>query len=138
MCHGVEVPGRPGDEGKSPAFISKAALLRYLRRHDAEMHTDPPTGRLNEIRRCAERAAAAELGKPSIDGDQLVLHHDYAFALQEEAATDSPTLWIGRLVLITMRKQGCRAAVYRRPVDLASEISGLELCWSCPATGIVQ
>jgi hypothetical protein len=75
--HDVEVPGRPGDEGKSPVLITKTALLRYLRRHDAEMHTDPPTDRLNKIRRCAERAAAAELGKPSIDGDQLVLHHDY-------------------------------------------------------------
>ncbi len=70
---------------------------------------------------------AAELGKASIDGDQLVLHHDYAFAMQEDAATDSPTLWIGRLVRMTMRKQGGRAAVFRRPVDLASEMSGLEL-----------
>ena len=121
------MPGRPGDEGKSPAFISKAALLRYLRRHGAEMHTDPPTDRLNEIRRCAERAAAAELGKPSIDGDQLVLHHDYALAMQEDAATDSPTLWIGRLVRMTMRKPDRKAAVRRCPVGLASDLSGLEL-----------
>jgi hypothetical protein len=28
---------------------------------------------------------------------------------------------------MTMHKQGCTAAVYRRPVDLASEMSGLEL-----------
>jgi hypothetical protein len=80
----VEVPGRPGDEGESPAFTTKAVLLRYLRRHDAEMQTDPPADRLNKIRRCTQCAAAAELGKPSIDGDQLVLHHDYAFAMQAD------------------------------------------------------
>ncbi len=52
--HDVEVPGRPGEAVQSPTYISKAALLRFLRRHDAEMTNDPPTDRepLTHIREC--------------------------------------------------------------------------------------
>ena len=125
--HDVEVPGLPGKVDHSPTYITKAALLRFLRRHDSEMTNDLPTDRLNKIRRCAARAAAAQQGKPCIDGDELALHNDYAFAMQEGAGKDAPSLWIGRLVRMTMRKPDRKAAVRRCPVGLASDLSGLEL-----------
>jgi hypothetical protein len=59
--------------------------------------------------------------------DELTVHNDYAFATQEGAAKDAPSLWIGRLVRMTMRKPDRKAAVRRCPVGLASDLSGLEL-----------
>ena len=72
----------PTEAGQPRRFINKAKLLRLLR--DSSISRDRPVDRLTKIRRCAERAQA---GKASIDGDQLRLHHDYAFAFVPRSAS---------------------------------------------------
>ena len=114
----------PTEAGQPRRFINKAKLLRLLR--DSSISRDRPVDRLTKIRRCAERAEAAQAGKASIDGDQLRLHHDYAFAFVENAR-DQPRLWVGRLVRMVMRKPGLKPQLYARPVDLAGDLTGLEL-----------
>ena len=117
----VEVPTEVGQPRR---FSNKAKLLRLLR--DSSISRDRPVDRLTKIRRCAERAEAAQAGKASIDGDQLRLHHDYAFAFVENAR-DQPRLWVGRLVRMVMRKPGLKPQLYARPVDLAGDLTGLQL-----------